>query len=313
MEVRPIRTGATGLQPVPGRSREGAPGVSCSIVNTERSATGITRFGLQIPNFTYPAVANGDLFSRISDMAVAAEESGFDSIWVMDHFYQIAPVGPRTDPMLEAYTLLGGIAARTRTASVGTLVSGVTYRNPALLAKAVTTLDIVSGGRAILGIGAAWNEDEHAGYGFPFPPLSERMDRLEEALQICRAMFIEQTPSFTGRHHAIHEALNNPRPLRPGGIPILVGGSAERRTLALVAKYADVCNLFGDIPTIHHKIEAWPTTARRSAETPPRSPRPGWEGWLSLTPQPRRSDAGDRWPRHAAWMGNAIPKLPLVG
>jgi F420-dependent oxidoreductase-like protein len=216
---------------------------------------GVTRFGLQIPSFTYAGVADRDLFERVADIAGAAEESGFDSVWVMDHFYQIANVGPRTDPMLEAYTLLGGIAARTRKVSLGTMVTGVTYRNPALLAKQVTTLDMVSGGRAILGIGAAWNEDEHAGYGFEYPPVRERLDRLEEALQICRAMFVEQAPSFSGRHYTIREALNVPRPLRPEGIPILVGGSGERRTLALVAKYADACNLFGDLPTIRHKLE----------------------------------------------------------
>ena len=216
---------------------------------------GVTRFGLQIPNFTYAGVADRDLFERVAAVAGAAEESGFDSVWVMDHFYQIANVGPRTDPMLESYTLLGGIAARTRRVSLGTMVTGVTYRNPALLAKQVSTLDIVSGGRAILGIGAAWNEDEHAGYGFDYPPVGERMDRLEEALQICRAMFVEQAPSFSGVHYRIQEALNFPRPVRGGGIPILVGGSGERRTLALVARYADACNLFGDVSTIRHKLE----------------------------------------------------------
>jgi F420-dependent oxidoreductase-like protein len=215
----------------------------------------VTRFGLQIPNFTFPGVEDGDLFERVAQIAVAAEESGFDSVWVMDHFYQITSVGPRTDPMLEAYTLLGGIAARTRRARLGTMVTGVTYRNPAHLAKAVTTLDIVSSGRAILGIGAAWNEEEHAGYGFVFPPIAERMERLEEALQICRAMFTEEAPSFAGRHYAVKEALNRPRPVRPEGIPILVGGSGERKTLQLVAKYADACNLFGDVATIRHKLD----------------------------------------------------------
>jgi F420-dependent oxidoreductase-like protein len=216
---------------------------------------GVTRFGLQIPNFTYPGVADRDLFERIALIAGAAEESGFDSIWVMDHFYQIAMVGPPRDPMLEAYTLLGALAARTRTVSLGTMVTGVTYRNPALLAKTVTTLDIVSAGRAILGIGAAWNDEEHAGYGFPYPPIGERMDRLEEALQICAAMFTQEDASFNGRHYTIEHALNFPRPIRASAIPILVGGSGERRTLALVARYADACNLFGDVATIKHKLE----------------------------------------------------------
>jgi F420-dependent oxidoreductase-like protein len=216
----------------------------------------VTRFGLQIPSFTFDGVEDEELFDRIAEIAVTAEDSGFDSVWVMDHFYQIAGVGPRTDPMLEAYTLLGGIAARTRRARLGTMVTGVTYRNPALLAKAVTTLDVVSSGRAILGIGAAWNEDEHGGYGYRFPPIAERMERLEEALQICRAMFTEDSPTFAGRHYSVSGALNVPRPLRPGGIPILVGGSGERKTLRLVATYADACNVFGDLATVRQKLDA---------------------------------------------------------
>jgi len=215
----------------------------------------VTRFGLQIPSFAYPAVPDARLFDTVAGIALTAEEAGFDSVWVMDHFYQIGQVGPRTDPMLEAYTVLGGLAARTARVSLGAMVTGVTYRNPALLAKAVTTLDIVSGGRAILGIGAAWNDDEHKGYGFEFPPVGERMARLEEALQICRAMFSEEAPSFSGRYYAVHEALNSPRPIRPDGIPILAGGSGERRTLCLVARYADACNLFGDLATIRHKLD----------------------------------------------------------
>src|SRR5438067_3545747 len=151
----------------------------------------VTRLGLQIPNFTFPGVADADLFETIAGIATAAENNGFDSIWVMDHLYQIEVVGPKEHPMLEAYTLLGALGARTRQAALGTMVTGVTYRNPALLAKIVTTLDVLSGGRAILGIGAAWNDDEHAGYGYDFPPAGERLDRLEEALQICRAMFTE--------------------------------------------------------------------------------------------------------------------------
>jgi len=215
----------------------------------------VTRFGLQIPSFSYPGVSDAELFERIAAIAASAEESGWDSVWVMDHFYQIATVGPSEEPMLESYTLLSALAARTRRVSLGAMVTGVTYRNPALLAKQATTLDVVSGGRAILGIGAAWNEEEHAGYGFRFPPIGERMDRLEEALQICRAMFTRERPSFDGRHYKIERALNVPRPLRPEGIPILVGGGGERRTLALVAKYADACNLFGDLDTVRHKLE----------------------------------------------------------
>src|SRR2546427_1982781 len=213
------------------------------------------RLGLQIPNFTYPGVPDGELFDRVADIAVTAEQAGFDSIWVMDHLYQIPNVGQRTEPMLESYTLLGGIAARTSRAMLGTMVTGVTYRNPAHLAKIVTTLDIVSSGRAILGIGAAWNEDEHRGYGFDFPPAGERLARLEEAVQICRGMFTQQEFTFQGRFYRTSGALNFPRPVRPGGIPILIGGSGERRTLRLVATYADACNLFGDVATIRHKLE----------------------------------------------------------
>lgn len=212
-------------------------------------------FGLQIPSFTFADVPNEQLFEQVASIATAAELAGFDSLWVMDHFYQIRGVGPRTDPMLEAYTLLSALAARTSRIRLGTMVTGVTYRNPALLAKMVTTLDVISSGRAILGIGAAWNDDEHDGYGFEFPPVGERMDRLEEALQICRAMFTQEAPSFEGRFYRIHSALNFPRPVQQGGPPILVGGGGERRTLRLVAQYADMSNILGDGETVRHKLQ----------------------------------------------------------
>jgi F420-dependent oxidoreductase-like protein len=163
-------------------------------------------------------------------------------------------IGPPQNAMLEAYTLLGALAARTSRARLGTMVTGVTYRNPALLAKIVTTLDVVSSGRAILGIGAAWNEQEHEGYGFDFYTARERFERLTEAVQIARLMFTEERPSFDGKYYTIHEALNVPRPVTPGGPPILVGGSGEKWTLRLVAERADACNLFGDLETIRHKI-----------------------------------------------------------
>ncbi len=212
------------------------------------------RFGLQIPNFT-PNEPPGVLFDGVVDMAMAAEESGFDSVWVMDHFYQLPPLGGPSQPILEAYTLLGALAARTAKVKLGTMVTGVTYRNPAHLAKIVTTLDVISSGRAILGIGAAWYDVEHDGLGFEFPPARERLDRLEEALQICRAMFTEEAPSFSGRYYRIREARNVPRPVRSSGPPILVGGGGERRTLQLVARYADMCNLTGDAGTIAHKVD----------------------------------------------------------
>ena len=213
------------------------------------------RLGLQIPNFTYAGVPDDQLFERVADIAVTAEKSGFDSVFVMDHFYQLPLLGPPSFNMLECYSLLSALAARTSKVNLGALVTGVTYRNPAGLAKAVTTLDVISGGRAILGIGAAWYELEHDGYGVDFPPVGERMDRLEEALCICRGMFTEETSTFEGRYYRIKDALNNPRPIRPQGIPIMVGGGGERRTLRAVARYADICNLFGSGDEVRHKLD----------------------------------------------------------
>jgi F420-dependent oxidoreductase-like protein len=212
------------------------------------------RFGLQIPNFSDDETP-GTLFGEVVERAAAAEDTGFDSVWVMDHFFQLPPMGGPVAPMLDSYTLLGALAARTSRVRLGAMVTGVTYRNPAHLAKIVTTLDIISGGRAILGIGAAWYDVEHEGLGFDFPAAGERLDRLEEALQICRAMFTEEAPSFEGRYYRIHEARNVPPPVQPGGPPILVGGGGERRTLQLVARYADMCNIFGDPATVAHKVD----------------------------------------------------------
>jgi len=211
------------------------------------------RFGLQIPNFNADPPAG--LFDGVVEMATAAEETGFDSVWVMDHFYQLPPLGGPDAPMLDSYTLLGALAARTSRVKLGTLVTGVTYRNPALLAKIVTTLDVISQGRAVLGLGAAWYEAEHEGLGFDFPPAGERLDRLEEALQICRLMFGGDAASFDGVFYQIHDARNVPPPIQAGGPPILVGGGGEKRTLRLVAQYADMCNITGDAAMIAHKVE----------------------------------------------------------
>jgi F420-dependent oxidoreductase-like protein len=202
-------------------------------------------FGFHIPSFTYPGVPADRLFDRVVEQARAAEQAGFDLITVMDHFYQIRGVGPETEPMLEAYTTLAGIAAQTSRVKLGTLVTGVTYRNPALLAKQVTTLDVISKGRAILGIGAAWNESEHAGYGIEYPPIGRRMDRLEEAVQIARLMFTEERPSFEGRFYRIDRALNVPRPIQKGGPRILIGGGGEKRTLRILAQHGDMGHWFG--------------------------------------------------------------------
>jgi F420-dependent oxidoreductase-like protein len=212
-------------------------------------------FGFHMPNFTFPGVPDDRLFQRVVEQARAAEEAGFDLVTVMDHFYQIGPIGPEEDPMLEAYSTLAALATSTTRVRLGTLVTGVTYRNPALLAKMVTTLDVISGGRALLGMGAAWNEAEHVGYGFDFPPIGERMDRLDEALTICRLMFTQSRPSFAGSHYRIERALNNPRPVQPGGPRILVGGGGERRTLRLVARHADMSHWFGALEELKHKAE----------------------------------------------------------
>ncbi len=215
----------------------------------------VTRLGLQIPNFTFPGVADDDLFETIAGIAMTADNHGFDSLWVMDHLYQIEVVGPREDPMLEAYTLLGALAARTSEIALGTMVTGVTYRNPALLAKIVTTLDIISSGRAILGLGAAWNDDEHAGYGYDFPSAKERLDRLEEALQICRAMFSRAGPDVRGPPLPDPAGSQQPQADPGPASPILIGGGGEKRTLRLVAQYGDACNLFGDPDTVRHKLD----------------------------------------------------------
>jgi F420-dependent oxidoreductase-like protein len=201
--------------------------------------------GLQIPSFTYPGVPDAELFERVADIATTAERAGFDSVYVMDHFYQLPLLGPPNDPMMECYTLLSALAARTSTVKLGAMVGGVSYRNPALLAKEVTTLDVISSGRAIWAIGAGWFELEHEGYGFDFGTFTERFEKLEEALQIGKSMFVNDTTTFDGKWFHVKEALNVPRPVTPGGPPVLVGGSGEKKTLRIVAQYADACNVFG--------------------------------------------------------------------
>jgi F420-dependent oxidoreductase-like protein len=208
---------------------------------------------LHLPNFNYPDVGADEVFDKLVEIATTAERSGFSSISVMDHLHQIAPVGPPENWMFEGSTILAGIAARTVTATLGLLVGSVTYRNPALAAKTTTTLDVISGGRVWHGLGAGWFEAEHRAYGFEFPPLKERFERLEEALRITRSMFVDDQTTFTGRYFRADGAYNNPKPIR-GDIPILVGGSGERKTLRLVAQYADGCNLSGDPERARHLI-----------------------------------------------------------
>ncbi len=205
----------------------------------------MTRFGVQLPNFSQPDPI--DLFEHVAELATTAESSGFDSVWVMDHYFQLPPLGGPDQPMLEAYTLLGALAARTQRVQLGTLVTGVTYRNPGILAKMVTTLDIISKGRAVLGIGGAWYDVEHQGLGIEYPSDRVRLDMLEEAVQVCRAMFTGDDVSFTGTHYRLDHARNLPRPVQPGGPKIMIDGGGEKRTLRLVARYADKCNVTGDV------------------------------------------------------------------
>jgi len=253
------------------------------------------RLGLQIPNFTYPGVATADLFARVSGIAQAAEQSGFDSLWVMDHFYQLPLLGPAENAMLEAYTLLGALAAQTTTARLGTLVTGVTYRNPAILAKQITTLDVISGGRAVLGIGAAWFAAEHEGLGVDFPPVGERMDRLEEALLICRAMLRCDRPVFNGRYYRVRYPINSPAPLQAGGPPVLIGGAGEKRTLKLVAQYADAVNLICGRDEIPHKLEVLEAHCEKEGRDPATINKT-WLTSVVIGPSPAEAiEARDRW------------------
>jgi len=213
------------------------------------------KVGLQIPNFTYPDTPPDRLFESVAAVAVAAEDAGADTVMVMDHFYQLPLLGPPDAEMLEAYTLLGGLAARTKRVKLGTLVTGVTYRNPAILAKIVTTLDVISAGRAFLGIGAAWYDVEHAGLGVDFPPLKERFERLEEALHICRAMFRGERPTFQGKHYSVEGAINSPAPVTPGGPPIMIGGQGEKKTLRLMAEHAEMANFTSGFDELPRKLE----------------------------------------------------------
>jgi F420-dependent oxidoreductase-like protein len=212
-----------------------------------------TRVGLQIPYFNLPGVEPEGLLDALTEIATTAERSGFDSIWVMDHLNQIPGVGPMDAWMLEGNTALAALAARTSSAQLGLMVGGVTYRNPALLAKVTTTLDVLSGGRAVLGLGAAWFQAEHEAFGYRFPPIAERFEHLEDALRIARAMFTEDRPTVEGTHHRVEAILNRPRPVR-GDIPIMIGGSGERKTLRMVARYGDGSNLFGDAERIRHLV-----------------------------------------------------------
>jgi F420-dependent oxidoreductase-like protein len=212
------------------------------------------KLGLQIPMFTWPGGPT-QLGKHLAEVASTAEDVGFSSIWVMDHYFQIPMVGAAELDMLEAYTTLGYLAGHTSRVRLGTMVTGVTYRHPGILAKQVTTLDVLSGGRAWMGIGAAWFDREHHGLGVPFPPLKERFERLEEALQITLQMWSDNNGPYEGKHFQLRETLSSPPALTKPRPPILIGGGGERKTLRLVARYADACNFFGDPATVKHKLE----------------------------------------------------------
>ena len=211
------------------------------------------QIGVQIPEFNNgggPARLGADLAA----VARAADDAGFSHLAVMDHFFQIPVIGPPDQPMLEAYSTLAYLAAGTSRIKLLTLVTGTVYRHPGILAKTVTTLDVLSGGRAWLGIGAAWNDEESRGLGIPFPPVAERFERLEETLQICLQMWDGDESPYTGRHYQLERPLNSPQALSSPHPPIMIGGGGERKTLRLVAKYADACNLFPG-PDLARKLD----------------------------------------------------------
>ena len=240
----------------------------------QRRHNGRMLLGLQVSDFTWPDSPDGigPTFARI---ARDAEATGFASLWVMDHFFQIEMIGPPQHEMLEAYSALAFAAAATSRVSLGTLVTGVTYRHPGVLLKTVTTLDVLSGGRAYLGIGAAWNEEEHRGLGVAYPALSERFERLEETLQIAERMFTGDESPFHGKHYQLERPLNSPAPVSSPRPRILVGGSGEKKGLRLVAQYADACNIFEmPIDAIAQQSTCSVGTARRSVVTTTASSAP---------------------------------------
>jgi F420-dependent oxidoreductase-like protein len=224
--------------------RPGPPGTDASM-----------KLAIHFPNFTLPG-GDAAIAPALAATARAADEGGCAYFTLMDHWFQMEVRAPASDPMLEGYTALGFAAAQTSTITLGLLVTGVTYRHPGLLAKTVATLDVLSGGRALLGLGAAWYGREHLGLGVPFPPVTERFERLEEALQICAQMWSDDDGPYDGVHYRLAETLCRPRPLQQPGPRLLIGGSGERKTLRLVAQYADACNLFApDRAEVARKLE----------------------------------------------------------
>ncbi len=214
----------------------------------------MTRLGYQIPNFTYPDTAPDQIFGKVVAQAQAAEAAGFDRVLLMDHFYQLPGLGAHTEPMLECYTMLSALAQHTETVRLSALVTGNTYRHPTLLAKSITALDHVSGGRATLGIGAGWFELEHNSLGYEFGTFTDRFEKLEEALQIILPMLRGETVTLSGKHYQVSDAINSPAPISK--IPVMIGGTGEKKTLRMVAQYADESNLAGGpISEIPHKLD----------------------------------------------------------
>lgn len=201
------------------------------------------KFGLQIPSFTWP-VGTEPIGPTLASIAQGAEQAGFSSLWVMDHFFQIEMIGKPEEPMLEAYSTLNFLAAQTKKIRLGVLVTGAIYRYPGILVKTVTTLDVLSGGRAYFGVGAGWYEREAVALGVPFPPMKERFERLEETVQIALQMWSGNPGPYNGKHYHLAETLCSPQPISKPRPPIMIGGAGEKRTLPLVAKYADACNLY---------------------------------------------------------------------
>jgi F420-dependent oxidoreductase-like protein len=214
----------------------------------------VLKFGLQIPWFSWDGAPDNHR-SVLRDIAQSAEEAGFSSLWVMDHFFQLPMIGDADLDMNESYTTLGFLAGVTEKVTLSPLVTGVTYRHPGPLVKQVTTLDVLSSGRAWCGIGAAWFEREHRGLGVPFPPLAERFERLEETLEIALQMWSEEDGPYKGKHFTLEETICSPRPIQKPHPPILIGGGGEKRTLRLVARYAQATNLFGGPDEMHHKFD----------------------------------------------------------
>jgi F420-dependent oxidoreductase-like protein len=213
------------------------------------------KIGVHFMNFTHPDGAAA-LRAAVGDTAVAAEEAGVDWFTAMDHWFQMEHFATAHDPMLEGYSVLSFVAAKTERLRLGLLVTGVTYRYPGLLAKTVTTLDVLSGGRAMLGIGAAWYEREHRALGVPYPPVAERFERLEETIQICEQMWSDDEGPYEGKYYQLAETICVPRPLQSPRPPILIGGGGEKKTLRLVAQYADACNLFSSSTAdVRHKLD----------------------------------------------------------